>query len=648
MPTIKLLDFEVRQNTAGQITKPRRIAWPVLGYRVTLPDSSDGSGSNLNPFEKVVLRLLRAEGPLTESRLSAETCIPEDFIRSVILRLMDNGYINDSNEVIPKTHGSQTFPGYKPAIIFQEQVTGRVLPFVYYNSKPKINWVDPESTRIWTMHKGKNIISGVAANDVAKAIRAQERHARAYGEQVALPDARSITVHGESEEFMLDCSISMRAEDGEFRIANPFGKGYSLVLEQAFMDALKTDRPLENWLINWRENVALNDGDADPGLKAEPFDSPRNRKLYPWLVPALRADKFGARSLERIYSAVEWALFYANERSSAARRAVSLLQLTPEANTSRLVAEAASALGIETPNQGFLRVSNDSLDNYLDGVPEMPTALAIAILSARSEKGNPLAAYASEHPDIARNLYQMKKERDISSHGKGRGTAAGQSGRNEVFMKELISSLIPGITFGETLSNSRQRSEAVAEARFEARTSLIQHFGYSSFNKELSEISQERLVNAECFLSTFSEGEDALPFIGDLYAVLQNELSRRTEPTSIRAASDKALSEAILEKSDRYGIAPLPSSLSTVKPTNIRKALQGRDETTLGAVAVAFMLMSEEDDVDDILTRQATFFDDIGEIITARGHLNGIKKLNRDEINRYRYKAYKTIETLMG
>lgn len=648
MSTIKLLDFEVKQNTAGQITKPRRIAWPVLGYRVTLPDSRDYPDSSLNPFEKVVMRLFKAEGPLPESRLSAETCIPEDFIKSVVLRLMDNGYINDSNEIIKESCGDRALPGYKPAIVFQEQVTGRVLPFVYYNSKPKINWIDPESTQIWTMRKGKSFISGVAANDVAKAIRAQERHARAYGEQLTLPDARSITVHGESEEFMLDCSISMRAEDGEFRIANPFGKGYSLVLEQAFMDALKTDRPLENWLNNWRESVALNDGDVDPGLEAEPFDNPWNRKLYPQLIPALRTDKFRARSLERLYSAVEWALFYANERSSAARRAVSLLQLTPEAHTPRLIAEAASALGVETPNQGFLRVSDDSLDKYLDGIPEMPTALAIAILSARSEKGNPLTVYAPEHPDIARNLYQMKKERDISSHGKGRGTAAGQSGRNEMLVKELISSLIPEISFGETLSNSRQRSEAVADARFEARTSLIQYYGYSSFNKELSEISQERLVDAECFLSTFSEGEDALPFIGDLYAVLQNELSRRTEPASIRAASDKALSEAILEKSERYGIAPLPSSLSTVKPTNIRKALQGRDETTLGAVAVAFMLTSEEDDVGDILTRQTSFFDDIGEIITARGHLNEIKQLDRDEIDQYRSKAYKTIETLMG
>ena len=648
MPTIKLLDFEVKLNTAGQITKPRRIAWPVLGYRVTLPDSSDEPDGSLNPFEKVVLRLLEAEGPLTESRLSAETCIPEDFIKSVILRLMDNGYINDSNEVIRGAHGNRALRGYKPAIVFQEQVTGRLLPFVYYDSKPKINRVDPASTRIWTMRKGKGRFPRVTANDVVKAVKEQKRHARAYGERVALPDVRSITVHETSEEYMLDCSISMRAEDGEFRIANPFGKGYSLILEQAFMDALETDRPLENWLNNWRESVAHDGADADQELESEPFDNPRNRKLYPRLIPSLRADKFGSRSLERLYSAVEWALFYANERSSSARQAVSLLQLTPEADTPRLVAKAASVLGIDAPEKGFLRVYDDSLDSYLDGVPEMPTALAIAILSAESEKGHPLAAYASEHPDVAKSLYQMKKERDIRSHGKGRGTAAGQSGRNEALMKELVSSLIPEIAFGETPSDSKQKSETVADVRFEARTSLIQYFGYSSFNKGLSEISQERLVDAELFWSAFSEGEDALPFIGDIYAVLQNELSRRTEPASIRAASDEALSKAITEKAERYGIAPLPSSLSTVRPTNIRKALQGLDETTLGAVAIAFMLTSEEEDVTDILTRQGSFFYDVGEIAADRKHLNEIRELDRDEIDRYRDKAYRTIETLMG
>ena len=215
-------------------------------------------------------------------------------------------------------------------------------------------------------------------------------------------------------------------------------------------------------------------------------------------------------------------------------------------------------------------------------------------------------------------------------------------------MKELVSSLIPEIAFGETPSDSKQRSETVADVRFEARTSLIQYFGYSSFNKGLSEISQERLVDAELFWSAFSEGEDALPFIGDIYAVLQNELSRRTEPASIRAASDEALSKAITEKAERYGIAPLPSSLSTVRPTNIRKALQGLDETTLGAVAIAFMLTSEEEDVTDILTRQGSFFYDVGEIAADRKHLNEIRELDRDEIDRYRDKAYRTIETLMG
>lgn len=648
MPTIKLLDFGVKHDAAGQITKPRRIAWPVLGYRVTLPDSSDEPNSGLNPFEKVIIKLLENEGPLPEARLSEETCIPEDFVKSVLLRLVDNGYIDKDNNIIRGARDGQRVHGYKPAIVFQEQVTGQLLPYVYYNSKPKINRVDSASTRIWTMSTSKRRFPGVTADDVIKAVKDQKRHARAYGEKVSLPDVRSITVHEASESYLLDCSITMRAEDGEFRISNPFGKGYSLTLERAFMDALENDEPLENWLNKWRRSVAHVDAENDADAETEPFDTPRNRKLYPRLVPALRANQFGTRSLERMYSAIEWALFYANERSAAARQAISLLRLTPEADTPRVIAEAAGSLGILAPERGFLRVHEDSLDSYLDGVPEMPTALAIAILSSSHESDHPLVAYSSGHPNVAIGLYQMKKERDIRSHGKGRGAGAVQSGRNETLMKSIVTALLPEIDFGEAASEPEKRQETVADIRFEARTSLIQHFGYPSFNKGLSEISQERLVDAECFWSSFVDGEDALPFVGDLYAVLQNELSRRTEPSSIRASSEDALTAAIREKSEAYGIAPLPPSLSTVRPANIRKALQGLDETTLGAVAIAFMLTSDEGDVRDMLMRQGSFFFDIGEIITVRGHLNEAREFSRDEIDRYREKAYRTIETLMG
>ncbi len=74
------------------------------------------------------------------------------------------------------------------------------------------------------MNKGRGRFPRVTANDVIRAVKEQRRHARAYGEKLSLPDVKSITVHEASEDYMLDCSITMRAEDGEFRIANPFGK----------------------------------------------------------------------------------------------------------------------------------------------------------------------------------------------------------------------------------------------------------------------------------------------------------------------------------------------------------------------------------------------------------------------------------------
>lgn len=94
------------------------------------------------------------------------------------------------------------------------------------------------------------------------------------------------------------------------------------------------------------------------------------------------------------------------------------------------------------------------------------------------------------------------------------------------------------------------------------------------------------------------------------------------------------------------GIDPLPVALSTVRTYNIRKALQGLDETTLGALVVAYMLSADQEEIERVMSRDKTFFVDVGEIIDARGHLNETRSFSKKQVDRYREIAYKAIVAL--
>ena len=69
MPAIKLLDFGAKLPVDGHMAGARKIAWPVKAYRVTLPDVSSSSIDELNSFERLVLKLLEIEGPISDGQL---------------------------------------------------------------------------------------------------------------------------------------------------------------------------------------------------------------------------------------------------------------------------------------------------------------------------------------------------------------------------------------------------------------------------------------------------------------------------------------------------------------------------------------------------------------------------------------------------
>ena len=96
---LKLLDYDKPNPFGSIIGKPRKLAWPVNAYRVTLPKVS-GADDGLNAFERVILKLLDAVGVMDADDLAAETRIPLDLVKGILLRLQDKELIDEHNAVI--------------------------------------------------------------------------------------------------------------------------------------------------------------------------------------------------------------------------------------------------------------------------------------------------------------------------------------------------------------------------------------------------------------------------------------------------------------------------------------------------------------------------------------------------------------------
>jgi hypothetical protein len=358
---LKLLDYG-RLNPFGEtIGRPSRLAWPVNAYRVTLPSAS-GESDGLNPFERVILKLLDAAGAMDTGKLADEICIPLDLVRCILLRLQDKSLIDDHNNIIAQGREilEERAPVFVTALLFRELATGKIMPFLQFlddrNPLRKRNEDKfVQMVRANRAHEGRV----PAPRDVISALRAMKKRSKAFGNDDMMPAVRQIKVVPQPEMYYLDCPIAIQKSDGEFRIADPFGNGFSLVLESAFKQLLEQDDTLSGWLSNWKESLRNprppkpDDSDKRP---KEPFDNDANWQRFPKLVASMRPSRNASfRSIAKIHASLEWALFYSC-RFCPFEHAIKTLKFNPQFKHRALLEDVAQSVGLELPAVGFRRI----------------------------------------------------------------------------------------------------------------------------------------------------------------------------------------------------------------------------------------------------------------------------------------------------
>jgi hypothetical protein len=192
---VELLDFGDTTPDAGHFGRSRRIAWPVCAYRVTLPSVIGSGGDSLNPFERVILGLLDAGGASTEVALAQETCIPEDFVRGVLLRLRDRGFIDEHNKIL-NNKALESTVNYSTAVIYRELVGGRVLPYLHANE------LETKISNVQRILRGNNRINTrITPKEVIRDTNDMRKQSTKHGSKAFTPAQGQISIADSHERY---------------------------------------------------------------------------------------------------------------------------------------------------------------------------------------------------------------------------------------------------------------------------------------------------------------------------------------------------------------------------------------------------------------------------------------------------------------
>ncbi|MFN4002079.1 hypothetical protein [Microcella sp.] len=646
----RLLDFGTPDRFSGIFGRPRTLAWPVDAYRVTIP-KPPGRGDGLNPFERVVLGVLQAEQAMSIENIADTTCIPADLVRSVLLRLHDRGLVDrdrrPTSDAAQSTRGLTEETRYVTAMVFRDAISGQLLPYVHQlDGRSGLSYKEHKKGEVTEIRPGRGVRSSPSPDSkmVISAIRQARSRAASDTNSFHLPMASQIRVASEPEQHLLECRIAILRSDAEFRIANPFGNGFSLALEESMSQLLGADERLQGWMTNWRDSLMSSDRKADSGGRPlEPYEEGAIRRRYPNLVNSLTPDrKLHVRSTKKIYDSLEWALFYCTDARSA-KIAVEVLRQTAAADWSSTLSMAAEKIGLATPKYGFRAIPSGRLTDFLDGKAEMATTSAIALTQAALDVEHPLRAVAERFPGLLLTIQEIKEIRDSSAHGDAAATAVGES-RFDPFLRECVSLLLPDVRFDSSSIAPRSKS-SLDEERFEARTALLGALGYRLLN-QLNMAAQNALLDAEHHWRFHEDDEDAMPMISALNASLQ-AVSRELLVTAANPGlAEREYLQTVAEAARAAGLGELPPTLATVRPERVREALQGNG-STLGACLVAYLITAGPERLVQLAEQQPALLQDLGEVLARRGHGNEAAPMSKAEAGRLRRATLRSIRTLL-
>jgi hypothetical protein len=624
--------------------KPRNLLWPVLVHRITIP-AVDRDYRELNTFEVLILRLLEECGPLTSERLVDETSLPFGLVKGITDKLYDKGRIDPYNEVIQSEVSSTYTSHYQSldfttAVLFQDKIGGEVFPVIKFMDKTSVlkqrEIKDSKSIR----HKGQREMPAITPSTVRSLAIILNRRSLGQEKRIQIKDDTDIKFVGKPEDFMLNCPIAHETKGANFRIACPFGNGYSVPLEKQYRKLLQVNQNLLEWHNKW-ETSLLSLVKTSPGIKIHgPFKGDSDWQSYPELKAALQSSD-AHLSTKDLYGALEWALFYSCTEQNY-RVQVRKIRSYAGQKQIALIEEASSKLGFEMPNGLFRPISTSRIRSFDEGEAEMMTVLSLSILIAQNNPGKGLAKLATEHPDYFQKIKELKESRDSIRHGSTQDSKSRAT--HEMMFLESIATLLSRIELTQSESK-KQYSDIETDLLLRARMTIQNHLGMATYNK-LPEEQQDQFAMIEKHRANpeqHTEDKDSTDkveagrFLGGLctlfQALLKSKIMNIKNPPF---PESDPLSEA-QALSAKYNLGKVPPGVSLHR---IQHTIMNINDDTLNSCIICFLLTASEETLRALSITQPGFFDLLRKLNKYVGHGNRAIPLSADEMENIARESY--------
>lgn len=640
------------------IGREKYLGWPVDAYRVFVPIVVDDPlASEYNPFERLIIAILRVEDPLVNSdrALASQTCLPDDFVHDIMLRLRGKGLVaedaykltesakNSFDELSSKEANGESIE-MRTALVFREAVSGRMLP----------NFLPLEGETFETLDydeiskKSPIVLERAAVDfpaptkkDVRHVLRECRKRNRDLGGVVPSTAYNEFDILESRETYYLLCPIGVRRSDVEERIIDPFGLGYSLILENAFDNLLDENERLAAIIENWKKQLENQQAEQRQKEQAHkfPFDVERVSSRYPHLAVALKT-AYTRLEISDMFSAFEWALHY-HFAEDVESIVLSLQSLTPSEYRDQ-VEETLRSRGWKVSNRYKDKPQDGRIKALEAGTSAHFPSLFSLMLNREGGRWTTLATIARKYPKFPEEIEIIRNYRNAKGHGAWVQRAKQLSfNQVRIYVEGLISTVLKDVEFNESFQNAAITDQKTDE-KIRAVNDLHNSFGRRLL-RECSGQIREHMIEAQIEFNGAKDGEASTRLVREVASTMQAMLEEALKDIPRRRERDPF--EASRLRLLGFGFDSLSESYRGLNPDRISKGMEWKTDT-LGVAGLILAISAMDDDLESIASRFPGMFNFIAEVHDLRGHDRQVT-LTGEERASLKVNFKRFVETLM-
>lgn len=642
------------------IGKEWYLGWPVDAYRIFVPTiQEDPLGGKFNPFERIVIAQLGVEDPLVNSdaSLAEHICLPQDFVHDILLKLEGRGIVKggeyrlDEKVRVALRESEDKAKENAPeeiqtAFVFRDAVTGRMLPNVMIVENGTLETMDYDEVakrRPIVLERNPKVVRVPTDDEVRFSIIAWRRRVRNGGSAVKIPSYAKFEKLDAPESYYLLCPIAVRRVDGVDRIGDPFGQGYSLVLEAALEDAMDRDQRLLAKIEEKKKNLENQDVKIREALDQMklPFNVDHVESCYPRLAAALEtAYGSSSPSVADLFSALEWGFHYhfADDVESI------FLALTSMTTTEfdERVRETLERLGWNGRHLPTRRPYEKQITAFSKGECVLFKVLFPIMLIRETLPGTALFKIHDELPGFPEFCASMRKLRGAKSHGAKVDYGMMMSfADTRDFVERILTILLPDVVFSESTPEA-VLIDAKTDNRYKARNDVRNSYGRAIY-RSLPSITLEHLVEAQIEFNTLEADGNAAKLVREVASSMQSLLTEILN--DVPRKRERRPFEVARSRLQVFRFEPLSDAFKDLNPDRVSRGFDWKVET-LGVAGLVFALCGEDEVLAQIASRDAGFFNFIGDVHVCRGHDQQVV-LSADERKSLQIRLKRFVEILM-